>query len=127
MEIAEQIEKGIGEVKTLVSAEVKTLSDRIEKIEKSPIITAPNLSLKFPSAYKGYSMDQMGGQLEDIAFNSKNPKRFKVFSNGEKMYAFKKWMIDVTKALRGDYKTAMELKAGMNETTDAQGGYLVPD
>lgn len=127
MEIKEQIEAGIAGVKTHVDAEVKSLAERIEKIEKSPIIAAPALNLKYPSVHKGYNMDQVGGELEDIAHKSKNPSRFKTFANAERMYGFKKWMIDVQKALRGDMKTAMELKAAMNETTDSQGGYLVPD
>jgi HK97 family phage major capsid protein len=127
MEIKEQIDAGIEGVKTLVSAEVKGLSDRLEKIEKSPILVAPNLNFKFEKMHKGYNLEQMGGELEDVAYKSANPKRFKVFSNAEKMYGFKKWMIDVSKALRGDMKTAMELKAAMVEGTDALGGYLVPD
>ena len=129
-----QLDEGFAGVKTLVEtqvgemkSEVKTLSERIEKIEKSAIITAPNLNFKFEKMHKGYNLEQMGGELEDLVSRSANPKRFKVFSNAEKMYGFKKWMIDVSKALRGDLKTAMELKAAMNETTDAQGGYLVPD
>jgi HK97 family phage major capsid protein len=127
MEIKEQIEAGIAGVKTHVDEQVKTLADRLEKIEKSPIISAPNLNLQFEKMHKGYNLEQMGGELEDIAYKSANPKRFKVFSSAEKMYSFKKWMIDVSKALRGDMKTAMELKAAMQEGSDAVGGYLVPD
>ena len=134
VEMKKQLDEGFAGVKTLVEtqvgemkSEVKTLSERIEKIEKSPIITAPNLNFKFEKMHKGYNLEQMGGDLEDIAFKSKNPKRFKTFGNAEKMYNFKKWMIDVFKAMRGDMKTAMELKAAMNDTTDSQGGYFVPD
>ncbi len=124
MEVKEQIEEGFKGVKAHVDTEIKGLAERIEKIEKSPIITAPNLNFKFEKMHKGYNLEQMGGELEDIGARS---KRFKVFSNPEKMYQFKKWMIDVSKALRGDMKTAMELKAAMVEGTDALGGYLVPD
>jgi HK97 family phage major capsid protein len=132
-EIKKQLDEGFAGVKTHVdtkvdgiSSEVKTLSERLEKIEKSPIITAPNLNFKFEKNYKGYDMEEQGGILEDLAARSKNPKRFKTFSNPEKMYSFKKWMIDALKAMRGDMKTAMELKAAMAEGTDSLGGYLVP-
>lgn len=134
VEIKKQLDEGFAGVKTLVeekvggiNEQVKTLSERIEKIEKSPILVAPNLNFKFEKMHKGYNLEHQGGALEDIVARSANPKRFKTFGNAEKMFGFKKWMIDVSKALRGDMKTAMELKAAMQEGSDSVGGYLVPD
>ena len=133
VEIKKQLDDGFASVKTLVEkqtvdvkSEVKSLSDRLEKIEKSPIIAAPNLNLKFEKSYKGYNLDEQGGKLIERAANSKHASSFQTFRSEEKMYGFKRWMIDVVRAMTGDVKTGMELKAAMSEGTASQGGYLVP-
>lgn len=110
-----------------VNETVKGLSERLEKVEKTKIETHSAGFHVIPGKYKGYDLEEQGMGVTEFAV--KHPGRFKVFSKPEKMLEFKKWMIDVVKALAFKDQASLasiQAKAAMAEGAPATGGALVP-
>jgi HK97 family phage major capsid protein len=124
------IAEGVKPLKDEVDAAVKEVKDRLAKIEALPLNKLGVFNVNtIPTEYRGYKLNEQGLELRDFA--SKNPTRFKVFNNEEKMNGFCKWMIAFIKAKKGDVNAQAELremyqKAQMQEDTSDEGGYLVP-
>lgn len=108
-ELQESIAKGLEPVAT----EIKTLGERVSKIEALPLskMSAPFVNT-IPTEYKGRKLSKQFGSVRNLL--GKNVG-FESFGNEQKIDEFCKFMIDVVS------------KATTNETTNAQGGYLVPD
>ena len=86
--------------------------DFIEKLKASPVkgqIIVPGTNDKIDVLYKGYDLSKQSLVLG--------------IADEDKKERYAKYMINVTKALRGD----MECKTAMAEGAGANGGYLVPE
>jgi HK97 family phage major capsid protein len=127
------VEEGVKPLQTSVekaTTDIKAIADRVAKIEALPLNKLGVFSVNtIASEYKGYKLAEQGRVIRDIAL--RNPTRFKALADEGKANEFCKWMIAVTKALKGDLDARAELKeiyakAQMQEDTAAEGGYLVP-
>ncbi len=138
----ECIDKGLVAVKGIVADSVKTIGDtvktidesqksiteRLDALESAPIQRAFNINKTVGSKYLGYDLGNQNVALREKA--SKNPLRFASFANDEKAEEYARFMIDVTRALRGDIKAQMKLQTKASELvegTDSLGGYTVPE
>lgn len=112
-----------------VSDTVKSIDERVKKIEAMPISKLGFNFNTIPTEYKGY---KLSNQLR----SGRNDKTLAVFGNEEKANEFVKFMIDFIKASKrdgADLQARADLqefyrKANLAEgSTGAVGGYLVPD
>lgn len=126
-EFGDKIQKTITDSVEPVKAEVKAVDERIKKIEALPFANKNFGVNVIPGEYRGRKLENMGGKLYEAA--CKNPGRFPIFGNAEKLYDFKKWMIDIVLGLA--FKDAQALaslqqRAAMAEGAAATGGAFVP-
>lgn len=119
------------EIRGEVKAAVKPLEERLEKIEKLPVKTAPAAgasSIVLGAKYKGYNLGKQMVSIREKA--AKNPRLYPMFSNDEKCEEFAKFLIAYTRVLKGDMSAMADIqafqKANYAEGADATGGYLVP-
>ena len=121
--------KGVKDAVDGVTDKVDGIEGRLKSIEDMP---APNkafagISMGAGGDYKGYNMNVQGAKFR--ARFSKSPEDFPTLSNGSKMDDLCKFMIDFSKASRGDVAMQKELQAktAMTGATDSLGGYNIPD
>jgi len=126
-EFGEKMKTVIAESIAPVQKSVEELDKRIIAIEKMPVHKATFGINVIPGKYHGRNLEDMGGSIYHKA--SKDPTRFPIFSNAEKLHDFKKYMIDVVRSLAFKDPTsiqALQQRAAMAEGADGTGGYLVP-
>jgi HK97 family phage major capsid protein len=109
-----------------VEKSVKELGEKVKKIEDLPAMQAPAIKTR-SQIYKGYNLDY---QLSNIRNNAK-ALGLKTLADDEKADDFSKFVIDFLKVKRGDMSAQEGLKqfyakAQMQNNTDSEGGYLVP-
>lgn len=110
-----------------VQAEVAGLGERLKKIEALPIASKTFGINVIPGMYRGRNLENMGGKLYDVA--CKNPGKFQVFGNAEKLHEFKKYMIDTVLALAfkdAEAIASLRQRAAMAEGAATTGGNFVP-
>lgn len=123
-ELQDAIGKGLEPISTEIKAtadaskataeEVKKLNERVSAIEKLPLDTLKAIHINTnPKEYRGFKLAKQASAIRELA--GKNPGMFDGFSSEEKIDSFCKGVIDLVR------------KTTMNETTAAQGAYLVPD
>lgn len=123
--------KGVKDAVDGVTSKVGDIEGRLKAIEDVPATKAfANISMGAGGEYKGYNMNQQGAKFR--ARFTKNPEDFPTLSQGDKMDDLCKFMIDFSKAARGDVAMQKELqdasaKTALTGGTDSLGGYAIPD
>lgn len=115
---------------------------RIKKIEETPTIKTrlaiPGKENQSTEVFLGHRVDK---QLRDIFVGQRcekakdlvvNPKLFPIMADADKQEHYAKHLLMIMKAARGDFQAQQKYsewkeKAALNEGTNAQGGYLVPE
>ncbi len=128
-EVKSAIEEGVKPLKDTIDTKIKTVEDRLTKIEALPLSRLGFNINSIPSEYKGYKLSEQGIALKESAL--KTPNRFKIFGDEGKTNDFCKFFIAIIKALKGDWDAKADLKeiyqkAQLQEDTSSEGGYLVP-
>jgi len=129
-ELKGAVTESLKPLKEEIDGKLKVIEERVSKIESLPINRLSFNVNTTSEKYKGYKLNEQMRNIRNRA--CKEPERFPVFSNPEKANEYAKFMIDVIKALRGDFEAKANLKefyqkAAMQEGTASEGGYLVPD
>ncbi len=131
-EFKEEIKKTVDEtVKTTIEEKTKDIDERLEKIEKLPITNVKFNINKIPSTYKGYNLSHQLEKIRKIA--GKRADEYPVFSDDEKAEDWAKFLIAFIKFKKHQDISALadiqaiQAKAQLQEGTDSEGGYLVPD
>jgi len=126
--IQEPLKKFKEEISKSVDEKVKNIEEKVSKIESLPVKKV-NINV-IETTFKGYKLEKQAVQLREKA--QKNSIIHPVFAEDEKFFEYAKFMINLAKALKGDYEAKAELKkfyqkAALQEGTGSEGGYLVPE
>ena len=144
-ELKSIVEKGVAPVldeakaatakATAVEETVKSVDERLKKIEALPAVSHAPAVIR-PSEFKGYKLGKCLAGVRNLA--SREPAEFSILSNDEKAEEMAKFFILLSRVIKGkaikqpDIEAMAELRAfyqktALNEGTDAQGAYLVPE
>lgn len=114
---------------------LKDVDERLEKMEKMPLDKkGVNFSTR-ATKHRGYNLAKQGREVRNkvATIEKKNPGTFDALQDGEKFEDLSKFVIDLVAAKRHQDPEAQkgirefQQKAQMQEGTDSEGGYLVPD
>lgn len=116
-----------------IEQSVKSVVDRVEKIEKLPLNQRLFNINTTPKTYLGYNLEKQLAKVRNIA--ARHPGEFDVFSSDEKSMEFAKFFLMLIKANRktpdiqaqADLHEYYQKTNQMQEGTNSEGGYLVPD
>jgi HK97 family phage major capsid protein len=111
--------------------DLKTVKEKVEKLEKLPIMTANFNINKIANVYRGRKLSLQGAKIRSLAGD--HPGMFDAFRHEEALDEYVKGIIDLVLGLprvraKMSEKALAEIKSptGLNEGTTTAGGYLVP-
>jgi HK97 family phage major capsid protein len=109
--MVEEIKGAVKEAMQPLKDSVDGIDARLKKIEDLPIVKAPTI-ITTSKIHLGRKINKMGASLRNL-----DPKRYPAFTNEQGMDEFVKNLLNIVV-----HKTT-----SLIGTTDASGGYLVPD
>ena len=109
---------------------IKSLSEKVEKLEKAPAPRQQAPAIVGSKMFKGYNLNKQGKFIKEQG--SKLKTHLETLHSEESQEELTKFFINLNLAFKGDFEARKELremasKAAYTEGTANQGGYLVPD